>query len=73
MNEVFNGTIPMHAIAMCILMNVALVLSIAALVKYLIKGKSGCGCGCNCGCNCGCSCCSGKKESCGTDKNSCGK
>ena len=64
MNEVFNGTIPMHAIAMCILMNVALVLSIAALVKYLIKGK------CGCGCNCGCSCCNGKKESCGTDTNS---
>jgi hypothetical protein len=67
MNEVFNGTIPMHAIAMCILMNVALVLSIAALIKYLIKGKAGCGC------NCGCSCCNGKKESCGTEKNSCGK
>jgi hypothetical protein len=67
MYEMFNGTIPMHAIAMCILMNVALVLSIAALVKYLIKGKAGCGC------NCGCSCCNGKKESCGTDKNSCGK
>ncbi len=67
MNEVFNGTIPMHAIAMCILMNVALVLSIAALIKYLIKGR------CGCGCNCGCSCCNGKKESCGTEKNSCGK
>ena len=67
MNEVFNGTIPMHAIAICILMNVALVLSIAALIKYLIKGKTGCGC------NCGCSCCNGKKESCGTEKNSCGK
>ena len=67
MNEVFNGTIPMHAIAMCILMNVGLVLSIAALIKYLIKGKAGCGC------NCGCSCCNGKKESCGTEKNSCGK
>ncbi|MFM1911192.1 MAG: hypothetical protein RJB18_583 [Pseudomonadota bacterium] len=67
MYEMFNGTIPMHAIAMCILMNVALVLSIAALVKYLIKGK------CGCRCNCGCSCCNGKKESCGIDKNSCGK
>jgi hypothetical protein len=67
MYEMFNGTILMHAIAMCILMNVALVLSIAALVKYLIKGK------CGCRCNCGCSCCNGKKESCGTDKNSCGK
>ncbi len=67
MYEMFNGTIPMHAIAMCILMNVALVLSIAALVKYLIKGK------CGCRCNCGCSCCNGKKESCGTEKNSCGK
>ncbi|NBO10444.1 MAG: FeoB-associated Cys-rich membrane protein [Methylophilaceae bacterium] len=52
---------------MCILMNVALVLSIAALIKYLIKGK------CGCGCNCGCSCCNGKKESCGTESNSCCK
>jgi hypothetical protein len=67
MYEMFNGTIPMHAIAMCILMNVALVLSIAALIKYLIKGK------CGCGCNCGCSCCKGKKESCGTDTSSCCK
>lgn len=67
MNEIFNGTIPMHAIAMCILMNVALVLSIAALVKYLIKGK------CGCGCNCGCSCCNGKKESTGSEGNSCCK
>ena len=67
MHELFNGTIPMHAIAMCILMNVALVLSIAALIKYLIKGK------CGCGCKCGCSCCNGKKESCGTDTNSCCK
>ena len=67
MHEIFNGTIPMHAIAMCILMNVALVLSIAALIKYLIKGK------CGCGCNCGCSCCNGKKESCRTDTNSCCK
>jgi hypothetical protein len=67
MNEIFNGTIPLHAIAMCILMNVALVLSIAALIKYLIKGK------CGCGCNCGCSCCAGKKESTGTEGNSCCK
>jgi hypothetical protein len=67
MHELFNGTIPMHAIAMCILMNVALVLSIAALIKYLIKGK------CGCGCNCGCSCFNGKKESCGTESNSCCK
>jgi hypothetical protein len=71
MYEMFNGTIPMHAIAICILMNVALVLSIAALIKYLIRGKSGCGC--NCGCNCGCACCNGKKEGCGTEKNSCSK
>jgi hypothetical protein len=67
MYEMFNGTIPMHAIAMCILMNVALVLSIAALIKYLIKGKSGCRC------HCGCSCCAGKKESAGTEGNSCCK
>jgi hypothetical protein len=67
MYEMFNGTIPMHAIAMCILMNVALVLSIAALIKYLIKGK------CGCRCNCGCSCCGGKKENCGTEGNSCCK
>jgi hypothetical protein len=67
MHELFNGTIPMHAIAMCILMNVALVLSIAALIKYLIKGK------CGCGCNCGCACCTGKKEACGTEGNSCCK
>lgn len=67
MHELFNGTIPMHAIAMCILMNVALVLSIAALIKYLIKGK------CGCGCNCGCSCCNGKKDVCGSESNSCCK
>ncbi len=67
MNEIFNGTIPLHAIAMCILMNVALVLSIAALIKYLIKGK------CGCGCNCGCSCCAGKKESTVTEGNACCK
>ena len=67
MYEMFNGTIPMHAIAMCILMNVALVLSIAALIKYLIKGK------CGCRCNCGCACCNGKKEGSGTEANSCCK
>ena len=67
MHEFLDGTIPMHAIAMCILMNVALVLSIAALVKYLLKSK------CGCGCNCGCACCSGKKESCGTERNACCK
>ena len=67
MYEMFNGVVPMHAVAMCILMNIALVLSIAALIKYLIKGK------CGCGCNCGCSCCNGKKESCGTESNSCSK
>lgn len=67
MYEMFNGTIPMHAIAMCILMNVALVLSIAALIKYLIKGK------CGCRCNCGCSCCGGKKESSSTEGSSCCK
>jgi hypothetical protein len=63
MHELYNGTIPMHAIAMCILMNVALVLSIAALIKYLIKGK----------CGCGCKCCKGKQEGCGTESNSCCK
>ena len=67
MYEIFNGTVPMHAIAMCILMNVALVLSIAALIKYLIKGK------CGCGCNCGCACCNSKKESSSTEGDSCCK
>lgn len=65
MHEIFNGTIPIHAIVMCILMNVALVLAIAALIKYLIKGR------CGCGCNCGCACCNKKQESCGTESNSC--
>lgn len=69
MHEFFNGQIPVHAIVMCILMNVALVLSIAALIKYLIKGGRGCGCGCNCGC----SCCNKKQESCGTEAGSCCK
>lgn len=69
MHEFFNGQIPVHAIVMCILMNVALVLSIAALIKYLIKGRRGCGCGCNCGC----SCCNKKQESCGTEAGSCCK
>ncbi len=67
MYEMFSGTIPMHAIAMCILMNVALVLSIAALIKYLIKGK------CGCGCKCGCACCNQKQEGAGTDAKSCCK
>ena len=67
MHEVFNGTIPMHAMAMCILMNVALVLSIAALIKYLIKGK------CGCGCKCGCACCNKTSEGCGTEKSGCCK
>ena len=67
MYEMFDGTIPMHAIAMCILMNVALVLSIAALIKYLIKGK------CGCRCNCGCACCNSKKENSSTEGNSCCK
>lgn len=48
MHEIFNGSMPMHAVVMCALMNIALLLVIAALVKYLIKGKSGC---CNCGCS----------------------
>lgn len=63
MPEFFNGTFPMHAVAMCVLMNIALVLSIAALIKYLIKGR--------CGCNCGC--CNKKQESCSTESNSCCK
>lgn len=65
MHEFFTGPVPFQAVVMCILMNVALVLSIAALIKYLIKG--------GCGCNCGCSCCSKKQESCGTEGNSCCK
>jgi hypothetical protein len=67
MYEMFNGAVPMHAVAMCILMNIALVLSIAALIKYLIKGK------CGCGCNCGCSCCNGKKSNCDLDNKGCDK
>ncbi len=63
MLEIFNGTIPVHAIAMCILMNVALVLAIAALIKYLIKGK--------CPCGCGCGCCNQKQESCDKESKSC--
>jgi hypothetical protein len=63
MHEFFNGQIPMHAVVMCMLMNVALVLSIAALIKYLIKGK----------CACGCSCCSKKQEGCSTESNPCCK
>lgn len=69
MHEVFYGTMSMQAI--CILMNVALVLSIAALIKYLIKGK--CGCGRGCGCKCGCACCNNKPESAGTEAKSCCK
>lgn len=69
MHEFFNGPVPFQAIVMCTLMNVALVLSIAALIKYLIKGK----CGCGCGCNCGCSCCGKKQESCSAEGNSCCK
>ena len=61
MHEIFTGSLPMHAIVMCFLMNITLVLAIAALVKYLIKCKCGC-------CNCGCSCCKGKKDVCGSDK-----
>lgn len=67
MHEVFYGTMPMQAIGICILMNVALVLSIAALIKYLIKGK------CGCGCKCGCACCNQKPEGAGTDAKSCCK
>ncbi len=67
MHEVFYGAVPMHAMAMCILMNVALVLSIAALIKYLIKGK------CGCGCKCGCSCCNKNQEGGGTEKGACCK
>jgi len=65
MHEVFYGAMSMQAI--CILMNVALVLSIAGLIKYLIKGKCGCGRGC------GCACCNNKPESAGTEEKSCCK
>jgi hypothetical protein len=65
MHEVFYGAMSMQAI--CILMNVALVLSIAALIKYLIKGKCGCGRGCVC------ACCNNKPESAGTEAKSCCK
>jgi hypothetical protein len=67
MHEVFYGTIPLQAIGICILMNVALVLSIAALIKYLIKGK------CACGCKCGCACCNQKPEGASADAKSCCK
>jgi len=63
MHEFLSGPVPFQAIVMCTLMNVALVLSIAALIKYLIKGK--------CGCNCGCTCCGKGKESCGTETKGC--
>lgn len=71
MHEVFYGTMPMQAIGICILMNVALVLSIAALIKYLIKGK--CGCGRGCGCKCGCACCNNKPDSAANEAKSCCK
>ncbi len=50
MYELFNGSVPMHPDVMWVLMNIALVLAIAALMKYLFKGKCGC-------CNYGCSFC----------------
>lgn len=53
MHEMMNGTMPVHAILMCILVNVTLVLSIAALIKYLIKGRCGCGGCCKRQGNCG--------------------
>ncbi len=65
MYEVFNGTMPMHAVAMCVLLNIALLLSIAALIKYLIKAR--------CACQCGCACCDKKKQDCGTANSSCCK
>lgn len=65
MHEVFYGAVPMQAMAMCILMNVALVLSIAALIKYLIKGR--------CGCKCGCACCNKNQEGAGAEKSACCK
>ena len=61
MYEMMNGSIPLQAVAMCLLLNALLVLAIAALIKYLIKSKCNCGCGCNCGCN------SQKQTSCGTE------
>ena len=67
MHEVFYGAVPMQAMAMCILMNVALVLSIAALIKYLIKGR------CGFGCKCGCACCNKNQEGAGAEKSACCK
>ena len=67
MHEVFYGAVPMQAMAMCILMNVALVLSIAALIKYLIKGR------CGCSCKCGCACCNKNQEGAGAEKSACCK
>ena len=61
MHEFMNGQVPVHAMAMCILLNVFLVLSIAALIKYLIKGKRCCGC------------CNITQEGCSTEKSACCK
>ena len=69
MHEFFSGPVPVHAMAMCILMNVFMVLSIAALIKYIIKGR----CGSKCGCKCGCACCNKGQESGGTEKSGCCK
>jgi hypothetical protein len=63
MHEFLNGSLPIHAIVMCTLMNLALVLSIAALIKYLVKGGSGC--------NCGYSCCNKKQGACGAEGDCC--
>ncbi len=68
MYEMMNGSIPFNAIAMCLLLNIALVLAIAALIKYLIKSKCSCGCNCGYGCNC---CGSNKQANCGTDSKDC--
>jgi len=67
MHEYFNGQVPVHAMVMCIFMNVFMVLSIAALIKYLIKGR------CGCGCKCGCACCNKNKEGAGAEKSACCK
>jgi|APCry1669189665_1035243.scaffolds.fasta_scaffold310660_1 hypothetical protein len=41
MHEFFNGQIPAHFSAMCLVLNVALLLSITALIKYLVNSKCG--------------------------------
>ena len=59
MHEMMNGEFPAHAVAMCVLVNIFLVLGVAALLKYLIKG------------GCGCSCCCKKQASCDSNDKGC--